>query len=67
MAEITKAPWQVKDELIEQPSWGGRYIVDLKGLSDDAEWADKKVGQSYEMAKASVLIDPDGGSESRPA
>ncbi len=63
MAEITKAPWQVKDELIEQPSWGGRYIVDLKGLSDDAEWASKKVGQSYEMAKASTLIDPDGGKE----
>lgn len=63
MAETTKAPWQVKDELIEQPSWGGRYIIDLKGLSDDAEWANKKVGQSYELAKASTLIDPDGGGE----
>ncbi len=63
MAEITKAPWQVKDELIEQPSWGGRYIVDLKGLADDPAWKDKKVGQSYEMAKASVLLDPDGGKE----
>jgi len=61
MTQITLAPWQVKDELIEQPSWGGRYIVDLKGLSDDAEWANKKVGQSYEMAKASQLLDPDGG------
>ena len=60
---ITKAPWQVKDALIEQPSWGGRYIVDLKGLSDDAAWANKKVGQSYEMAKASTLLDPDGGKE----
>lgn len=63
MAQITKAPWQVKDELIEQPSWGGRYIVDLKGLSDDPAWANKKVGQSYELAKASVLLDPDGGKE----
>ncbi len=61
MAEITKAPWQVKDELIEQPSWGGRYIVDLKGLSDDPQWQGKKVGQSYEMAKASQLLDPKGG------
>ena len=58
-----KAPWQVKDELIEQPSWGGQYIVDLKGLSEDPQWQGKKVGQSYEMAKASVLLDPDGGSE----
>ncbi|MGI4791563.1 MAG: hypothetical protein ACRYFS_22295 [Janthinobacterium lividum] len=63
MTNIMKAPWQVKDELIEQPSWGGRYIVDLKGLSDDAEWAGKKVGQSYELAKASHLIDPSGGAE----
>ena len=63
MAEITKAPWQVKDELIEQPSWGGRYIVDLKGLKDDPAWTGKKVGQSYELAKASVLIDPTGGKE----
>ena len=62
MTEITQAPWQVQDALIEQPSWGGRYIIDLKGLSDDAAWKDKKVGQSYELAKASKLIDPDGGA-----
>ena len=63
MAETKKAPWQVKDELIEQPSWGGRYIVDLKGLANDPAWAGKKVGQSYELAKASVLIDLNGGKE----
>ena len=62
MAEITHGPWRVQDELIEQPSWGGRYIIDLKGLSDDAQWQGKKVGQSYEMSKAARLIDPaDGG------
>ena len=61
MTNITKAPWRVQDELIEQPSWGGRYIVDLKGLSDDPEWKGKKVGQSYELAKDSKLVDPDGG------
>ena len=61
MTPITNAPWQVKDELIEQPSWGGQYIIDLKGLSNDAQWKGKKVGQSYELAKASMLIDPDGG------
>lgn len=62
MAEITRGPWAVQDELIEQPSWGGRYIIDLKGLSDDAQWHGKKVGQSYELAKESKLIDPAGGA-----
>jgi mannose-6-phosphate isomerase class I len=54
-------PWQVEDELIEQPSWGGRYIIDLKGLSQDSKWAGKKVGQSYELAGTSKLIDPQTG------
>ena len=58
MSEWTTTPLRVRDELIEQPSWGGRYIIDLKGLSDAPEWAGKKVGQSYEMAKTSTLIDP---------
>ncbi len=58
---LTQGPWRVQDELIEQPSWGGRYIIDLKGLSDDPQWQGKKVGQSYEMAKASHLIDPADG------
>ena len=59
---LTHGPWRVQDELIEQPSWGGRYIVDLKGLSDDPQWQGKKVGQSYEMAKAAKLIDPSDGT-----
>ncbi len=59
---ITRAPWQVQDELIEQPSWGGRYILDLKGLSEDPQWSGKKVGQSYEFAKASKLVDPHTGT-----
>ena len=61
MTEITRGPWQVQDELIEQPSWGGRYIIDLKGLTDDAQWQGKKVGQSYELSKAAKLIDPADG------
>lgn len=62
---VTQGPWRVQDELIEQPSWGGRYIVDLKGLSNDPQWQGKKVGQSYELAKASLLIDPATG-QARP-
>jgi mannose-6-phosphate isomerase class I len=55
-------PWQVLDELIEQPSWGGRYIIDLKGLTDDPNWRGKKVGQSYELAGSSKLISPTDGT-----
>lgn len=62
MTEITRGPWRVQDELIEQPSWGGRYIIDLKGLSDDPQWQGKKVGQSYELSKAAKLIDPSDGT-----
>lgn len=52
------SPWKIEDELIEQPSWGGRYIVDLKGLTDSPEWRGKKVGQSYELANESRVINP---------
>lgn len=62
MTHITLAPWQVQDELIEQPSWGGRYIVELKGLGEDPHWQGKKVGQSYELSKASHLLDPQTGT-----
>lgn len=58
MQRIPQEPWQVVDELIEQPSWGGRYIIDLKGLSTDGRWENKKVGQSYELSKTSILVDP---------
>lgn len=61
MTNIASGPWQVQDELIEQPSWGGQYIIDLKGLANDPQWQGKKVGQSYEMAKAAKLIDPESG------
>ena len=60
---LSQGPWRVQDELIEQPSWGGRYIIDLKGLTDDPQWQGRRVGQSYEMAKTAKLIDPVSGSE----
>jgi len=56
---LLTTPLRVQDELIEQPSWGGRYIVDLKGLGGDPAWAGKKVGQSYELSRESTLIDAD--------
>ncbi|HEY3329171.1 MAG TPA: hypothetical protein VGK19_04045 [Capsulimonadaceae bacterium] len=62
MALIAAKPWRIQDELIEQPSWGGRYIIDLKGLGSDDRWAGKKVGQSYELARSSKLFDPETGA-----
>ncbi|MGO8673723.1 MAG: hypothetical protein ACLQVD_20490 [Capsulimonadaceae bacterium] len=62
MMNFSQGPWRVQDELIEQPSWGGRYILDLKGLSDAPEWQGKKVGQSYEFSRESRLIDPATGA-----
>lgn len=58
-----RAPWRVVDELIEQPSWGGRYIIDLKGLGQAQEWTGKKVGQSYELSSKSALYHPQGGAK----
>lgn len=55
--------WQVLDELIEQPSWGGRYILDLKDLGNDARWQGKKVGQSFELSKKSRLKNVQTGEE----
>ena len=39
---ISARPWRILDELIEQPSWGGRYIIDLKGLADDPAWKQRR-------------------------
>jgi mannose-6-phosphate isomerase class I len=61
LSVTTPRLWRVQDKLIEQPSWGGRYIIDLKGLSNDTAWTGKKVGQSYELAKDSLLVDDAGG------
>ena len=58
-----QAPWRIVDELIEQPSWGGRYIIDLKGLGGSAQWAGKKVGQSYELSRKAKLFHPSDGSQ----
>jgi len=53
-----QAPWRIVDELIEQPSWGGRYIIDLKGLGSSEQWSGKKVGQSYELSRKAKLFNP---------
>ena len=42
-------------KLIEQPTWGGTYIVTQKGWQQKPELTDKKIGQSYELFSASNL------------
>ena len=49
--------FRVVHELIEQPSWGGDFITKLKGLDRTPEWSGKKVGQAYELAIGSRVID----------
>ncbi len=41
-------------KLIEQPTWGGHYIIDFKGWSDP-KLKDKLFGQSYELYSKSNL------------
>ena len=55
--------FRVVDELIEQPSWGGDFITKLKGLDRTPKWVGKKVGQAYELAIGSRVIDLATGVE----
>lgn len=48
-------PYIIIPQLIEQPTWGGEYILDLKGWSDKKEYQGKKIGQSYELTGTSML------------
>lgn len=43
-------------ELIEQPTWGGRYITDLKGISKYFDAKKIKIGQSQELSNSSFVV-----------
>ena len=47
-------PYIVVPTLIEQPTWGGEYIGNLKGLAQE-NLGGKKIGQSYELFRDSNL------------
>ncbi len=51
---MNKRPFLVIPRLIEQPTWGGLYIAQFKGI-DSSFLRDKKFGQSYELSGSSVL------------
>ncbi len=58
-------PYIVIPNLIEQPTWGGDYIVEFKRMSQP-ELRGKKIGQSYELYEFSNLssLDSTVGSAS---
>ncbi len=51
----TLRPYLVVPKLIEQPTWGGMYIVESKAWQDKADLKGKKIGQSYELYDKSNL------------
>ncbi len=48
-------PYLVIPKLIEQPTWGGTYIVGTKQWQQKHELIGKKIGQSYELYDKSNL------------
>lgn len=48
-------PYLIIPTLIEQPTWGGNYIVNYKGWNTHSGLTNKKIGQSYELYGKSKL------------
>lgn len=48
-------PFLVVPQLIEQPTWGGDYILKLKNWQDEPQFKNKKIGQSHELSGSSLL------------
>lgn len=48
-------PYLVIPKLIDQPTWGGRYIAETKQWQDKPDLIGKKIGQSYELYDKSNL------------
>lgn len=55
MDNVVMRPYLVIPKLIEQPTWGGTYIVETKAWQKKAELTGKKIGQSYELYDKSNL------------
>lgn len=52
---LKRKPYLVIPKLIEQPTWGGDYILTLKGWTEKGLVRGKKIGQSYELFGNSKL------------
>jgi mannose-6-phosphate isomerase class I len=51
----TNRPYLIIPELIEQPTWGGDYILKLKQWDTLPAFIGKKIGQSYELTGRSKV------------
>lgn len=49
-------PFLIIPKFIEQPTWGGSYIAEMKGWKDHPSLQNKKIGQSYEFFSGSKLL-----------
>lgn len=50
-----KRPYLIIPKLIEQPTWGGDYIIKTKGWDNKPGLQNLKIGQSYELFSGSNL------------
>lgn len=51
-------PYLIIPDLIEQPTWGGHYILELKDWQDRPEFKNIKIGQSHELwGKSQLAVD----------
>lgn len=51
-----KRPYLIVPKLVEQPTWGGDYIVNLKGWKKKKDFLAKRIGQSYELFSGTKLL-----------
>lgn len=49
-------PYLIIPKLIQQPTWGGAYICDMKGWSNKDILRGRKIGQSYELFSGTKLL-----------
>lgn len=53
---LTAKPYLIIPKLIEQPTWGGDYILKIKRWENKPYLINKKIGQSYELFSRSKLL-----------
>lgn len=53
--DVTRRPYLIFPKLIEQPTWGGDYIVSYKNWQNKERLANAIIGQSYELYGSSLL------------
>lgn len=49
-------PYLIIPKLILQPTWGGTYIINSKGLGNNADYLAFPIGQTYELFSGSKLL-----------